>query len=293
MTDAFNQPLPFESDDPVRVVRRPLNFEPSSVTQINHDRLPEPDARRDMSLAFRQDVSEEELESAIPRCFVLVPIAMCLIVFAALPLAPLLPVPLVAGAAAFISLIILGRATFTGAISLRLVVFALVTPSAFLGLAYIASNLIVHRLVVAGVLSAASLGALLLMGHNPLSFYRDWLAAHPRLKPKTRAVLREAQLFGPSWFILAGVLAIATVVPRFSSALAFLAVLGLCIGWILRRGVSAIPIPTGLDILSRYLTYGASTLDGPPSRPTRGPRCTSRCQTPERWMISRPRAASS
>ena len=244
------------------VERQPLVYAPSSTAEVNTALLPPPGSMQQMELAFREEFFDEAtLEDVTSRSLSQILVSTLL---ASLALGAgglfLRPewVPTIAG---YVSLLLAVSAIMKKqALTAKRVMLYLLVPGVALFLVLFAGQLLQHRLIASAI---AALGALLVLhryGSGPFRFYRDWLYTHPRLKPAERKEPERIAL-RPSLEVLALLLAIAVIVPEFSTTLALLAVLGISIA-VVREQPGRV-FRRMREVIGRYLTYGLCSTGAP------------------------------
>lgn len=247
----------------IAIERAPVLYAPTSTAELNTAWLPDPTKLEDMQLGYREQfLTDKALEAVtadhLRRVFVgslLIALAVgaggfFLNYFA-------IDAYLGAGIAFILSLNAVLRARATPQ---RLLIY-LAGP--FLGITAVryGGMLLQHRFIATLVFAGFTFLAYAVHGHKPFRFYRDWLYAHPRLKPETRRS-PESIALRPNWPILLGLLAIAAVVPKFSPALAIVVTLAVSIGvtreWHPKRIYRRMR-----EVFGHYLTYGYGSTEAP------------------------------
>lgn len=247
----------------VTVERRPLAYAPASATQLNHDRLPPRNELDSMSLAFRLEEDDAARRYSSRSIIAWVPLGLLFLILATLSLTRLLPFEYTAGLAGGATLWMLLAATFGRTLNTRKVARAFLLPMFAVVVAYAISGLIHHRMVAAAVLSLLTGLAAWRWLPMPIRFYRDWIAADPRLLPADRERLMAERAPRPTYWLLGAVLAVATIVPYFSTTLAMVIIVAACVAVCLRSGVSRLQHRHALDVLGRLLSYGLSDAGAP------------------------------
>lgn len=243
------------------VERQPIVYAPSSTAEVNQALLPPPEAMRDMELAYREEqYAPGELESATGRIMsrmLLASLAASLVLGAGGVVLRPEWVPMLAGLGSLVLALdaLTNRTVTTG----RLIAY-LTLPGLILYVVIFFGQVLQHRFVAVCVAAIAALAVAFVHGKKPFQFYRDWAYAHPILKPEERARPKAIPL-GPSWPVLAAILAIAVVVPELSNALAVLSILGVSIATVRERPGRV--FERVCRVLGQYVTYGGRSSGAP------------------------------
>lgn len=247
----------------VVVERAPVLYDPSTGTDINQARLPPPEAYRDMELAYRPPVYDPcEFSRIASSQLLFVLLLSSLFAVGAVLVGPLLPIGAGIVAAFFLG-VMLGFATLLRSrISAAGIVLACAAPFLALLFLEVIAVLTVHRTLAVVVFGGTSFVLFLAFGAKPFEFYRDWLFAHPRLKPETRAD-HDAVDLSPNLAPLAVVLLIVTIVPTFSPTLAIIGVIVTAAVFQKWTSPFVLRVRAFVEILGMYMAYGRGAIQAP------------------------------
>lgn len=248
---------------PTSIIRQRIQHFPISNTELNYERLPEPEALRDMALQFREEFSSKAdrrrvVESAVVAFAVL---AGGFGIFTLLGPALLLPVlawirsieglPIVAGM--ICALILFGVATAVLALPPPEIRAPLLTVG--LTTFFLAT---VNWVLGPGVALLASMGALVCLmfavGLRPWEFYSEWLLTHFRLRPEQVEQAR-ANCSRPNQAIPVLIFAVSVLSPAPVGAIGLVVLLAL--------NFSTRAIEASMEVLSEYLTYSGERTESP------------------------------
>lgn len=254
---------PIPMDGAIVLERFPLAYSPGTSTQINHDRLPTPQETRDMSLAFRRDPFPHQRNAAFFQLFAWIPLGLFILLLGCLALTRLLPFQFgigLAGLASFVGLIWFARAR---ALTPRWIAVALAVPALAVTVAYGISEIIHNRIAITIALAVPTAIIFLWRASRPLDFASEWIFTHPRLRPETRKRERGQLKLRPSWWVPVTCIAIAVVLPRYSTAAAMLAIIAVCLVACLRNRPWSLRLTEARELFGRYLTYGTDDAGAP------------------------------
>lgn len=258
-----------------KVVRYPLVYEQSPVTDYNYARLPEQSQWEGMEIAYR----ERAMTDTARRSF-----AVKLFLWSAWTAAILTGfltilsaaaqfmgfgevvgavVQLVAFSATAIFLIFLFRKKFTP-IAIVLISLSPVIGTIITALIGWAST---SRLFAGIVISLGTLGLFWWLGKRPFEFYQAWLSTAPWLSPEQRDHLSKQELkIAPQWPFLFTVFAIAILFPLLSPTFALFSIYVAIALQVVRFAPTdsedtmlekvRVFVRQLTDILAQYVTYG-------------------------------------
>lgn len=238
--------------------RTPLEYNPVSTARVNHARLPPPDRYEDMQLAFReQHLGESAMLTAAHVQLVIAFAGALLLTLAVVFIGQSLPIKYAFYAAPGVSF----GAVFLLGVSRRLTVVraiaAIVIPPVAFAAIYAASFILLKRTFGAALTAVIAYAVIAAMAERPIRFYRGWLLAHPRLTFATRCQYYEID--PPDRALLLGVLAIAVLVPIFSTGLAILLILVVCALSFKTPSSFHRVRATAVHAIGQYVTYGQNT----------------------------------
>jgi len=246
----------------VSIRREPLVYSPSSASQPNHARLPDLSAMADMELAYREQAFAENDLIAFAHSRIGLVFGGTLAATAAFVLigrfVPLSGVLALAPTAAIFHLAYLA---ITRTITARKALFALLLPPLVMLLAKASAVILLNRLGGSLLFALITLWFFWKWGKSPFAFYNQWLFAHPRLRPETRATCPEPT--APDWKLLAILLAIVVLVPWISTAAAIAAIIVLCVLKFKRTAPIREIADASTQVLAYFLTYGANSSHAP------------------------------
>lgn len=209
--------------------RVPLSHLPQSPTQLNVERLPALAKWDDMQLACREDpTANGQLEYLLREPIAVGFVAAGLFWIAVMIAATAIDVRHALGILAVVftvqtaSGILVQRQT-----PLRVLFRALILPVAMLISVLATALLLEFRIPVLIVLATMLFGLIHRLGAGPLRFFTEWLLAHPRLRPESRANVAVPTL-QPDRMVLLAFIAIALLLPRYSATAAIAATIVLC-----------------------------------------------------------------
>lgn len=212
--------------------RRALNYKPRAESSVNVERLPSPVDLESMELAYREEpIPESELLENVDRQLAVGMVLTSLGSLAFVTVLPIIPWQLVFAAAGLFSVLgVVGKYRGSVLSSVQLV-RAAIKPIVIAVALKASSILVVRPMLLAGVLGIVTFMVIAEKSSKPFRFYRKWLYTAPRLKPSTRRQKRNP-MPQPSVLVLAGLLAVAVLVPWLGNWIAILGVAALALFWI-------------------------------------------------------------
>ncbi len=243
--------------------RQPLVFTPSSSAEVNLARLPPQDQLKGMELAYREQFyTDEQLAKIVSARLYAVYVGSLALTFLIGLIGTVLPVDWALYGAGALSILFGFNAIVRRGVSAQRLAVIVVLPALLVILASFIALLMSHRLIGVILLALVTLLIYQFQGAKPFTFFRDWLYAAPRLRPETRRNPAHVPT-KPNMPLLAGLLAIAVIVPIWSPTLAIAGVVGLSL-------FSAGDLRHPRTILRRlravfgeYLTYGSVSTNAP------------------------------
>ena len=243
--------------------RFPLQYDPTSATQLNASRLPHPLSTADMSLAHRCEPWAADRAKHAVDILGLMPTGMLVMLVLSISVTRIAPFYVAIGLAGLVATLMLVLLFRAGLLSPRYLLIAVLAPAMGIALLYAVSSVIDNRLLVTAVLASISAILFRLLGTGPVSFYQQWILTHPRLTPPTRKALSAERAPAPMLWPLYLTLVIAVLLPRYSSALATLLIAALNAGVVLWWLRGRAPLRGALDALGHYLAYGRDDAGAP------------------------------
>ena len=245
------------------VDRQPLIYAPSSSAEVNRTRLPPPDCLKNMELAYREQFyTDEQLAKVVNGRLLFVYFGSLALTFLIGLIGTILPVDWALYGAGVLSILFGFNAIVRRGVSTQRLILLVVVPALLVVLASFMALLMSHRLIGVVVLALITVVIYQFQGDRPFTFFRDWLHAAPRVRPETRRNPVRVTT-RPNMPLLAGLLAIAVIVPIWSPTLAIAAVLGLSLffaGDLRHPGVILRRIRT---VFGEFITYGSVSTDAP------------------------------
>lgn len=246
----------------VSVRREPLVYTPSSASRPNHARLPDLSAMADMELAYREQAFAERDLIEFAHARIALVFGGTLVATAAFILVGwFVPVSGVLALAPLAAIALLTYLAVTRTISARKALLALVLPPLVFLLAKASAVVLLDRLWGSLLFALVTLCFFWKWGKTPLVFYHQWLFAHPRLRPETRATCPDP--LAPDLKLLAILLAVAVVVPWFSTGAAMITILVLCVLAFRKTAPTREIADAAAHVLAHFLTYGANSSHAP------------------------------
>jgi len=257
----------WEARRSVLVDRFPLTYAPDSSARIIEERLPPIDERADMALAHRETSIIQQAHRAAysAQDFAFLPVYLCLLLVIGFPITAMVDFQWALTTAAAVSTGWLIAMAIQRQLTLRRLLFLiLLTVLVSVG-GYTASALLSHRLVAGVLLGAVACAVVAVYGRRLVRFLQEWILAHPRLTPTTRAHMLAERLPAPSLAVAATLLAIAAIVPRFSTTLSWVLVVLISAAWCayVSRGRVLALLRGAQNCLGLAISYGAGTLAAP------------------------------
>ncbi len=245
------------------VRRQPVIYSPTSTADVNRARLPRVGDLQGMELAYREQYyTDDELASIVNGRLMFVYFGSLVLTLLISLIGTVLPITFALYGAGALSILFGMNAIVRRGMNTTRLVLVVALPSLLVIMSGFIATLMSHRFVGSIVLALITLILFLLGGARPFTFFRDWLHAAPRIRPETRRN-PERIAVKPNMLLLAGILAIAVIVPIWSPTVAIAGVLGVSIffaGNLLhpRQILSRIRL-----VFGEYLTYGGVSTDAP------------------------------
>ena len=245
------------------VERQPLVYTPSSTAEVNRARLPGPSKLKEMELAYREQFyTDEQLAAIVNSRLLFVYFGSLALTFFIGLVGTVLPVDWALYAAGTLSILLGINAIVRRGISTQRMVLIVVIPAMLVILSNFLALLMSQRFIGGIVLAIITLLIYQFQGNRPFRFFSEWLHAAPRIRPETRRDPVRVPT-KPNMALLAGILAIAVVVPIWSPTLAIAGVLGVSLFFAgdlrhPRRILKRIRM-----VFGQYLTYGSVSTAAP------------------------------
>jgi len=247
----------------VEVERQPVIYGPTSTAEVNRARLPAKKFLEQMELAYREQFyTDDQLAQVVDQRLRLVYLGSLAITFLLALLATVIPMDFAVYGAGLLAFLLGLNGIVKRGVSTQRLVFLVVVPPLFVLFGSFIVMLMSMRFIGTIVLAVTTLVFYQFHGARPFRFYSDWLHAAPRIRPETRRDPIRVPT-KPDMLLLAGILAIAVIVPIWSPTLAIAGVLGLSIffaGEFFRPRKILSRLRT---VFGQYLTYGEGSTSAP------------------------------